>query len=107
MDNAKGLVVASQDGDCPAFVDSGTLGRCERGLVDFSLFDGREFTQASLPTPPVVGTFDPSRDGQPEVLPGEPALTVQDVLCSSEQNDSIAALSAQAPTAPIDPGSPR
>lgn len=48
-------------------------------------------------------SFRSSRDGEAQFLSGEPPLTVQDVFCSCEKNDSIAALSAHAPTLPIDP----
>lgn len=60
-------------------------GRCERGPVDCFIFDGREFAEPSLPSPAVVGPVDPGRDGQWEVLSGEPPLTVQDVLLQQRE----------------------
>src|ERR1700722_7860054 len=69
------------NGTAPALVDSG-LGSsgCGCGLVDCLVFDGCEAAERSLPTAPVVGALDPGDDGQAQVLPCGPALTVQDVL---------------------------
>ena len=52
----------------------------------------------------VIGGFDPDHDRKAELLSGLPALSVQHVLL--EKNDSMAALSAQAPTRPIEPARP-
>lgn len=54
----------------------------------------------------VVGLLDPGQDRQAQLVAGDPALTVQDVLLQQAEEDSIAALSAQAPTRPIDPCRP-
>jgi len=59
-----------------------------------------------LPASAVVGAFDPGDDRQAQLLAGGPALSVENVLCSSEKNDSLAALSPHAATRPIDPSRP-
>lgn len=69
----------------PRLLLTRVLGRCERGPVDCFIFDGREFSQPSLPSPAVVGPLDPGCDGQSEVLSGEPPLTVQNVLLQQRE----------------------
>jgi hypothetical protein len=65
----------------------GVLCRCERGPIDRVIFDGRELSHVSLRSPAVVGPFDPGRDGQLEFLPGEPPLTVQDILLQQREDE--------------------
>ena len=77
-----------------------------RGLVDCLVFDGCEAAEASLLSSAVVGALDPGDDGQPQLLAGGPALAVQDVLLQQAKKDSMAALSPQAPTRPMDPVRP-
>jgi hypothetical protein len=59
--------------------------------------------ERSLSSASVVGPFDPGHDRGAEVLPSHPGAAVEDVLRNSAKNDSMAALSPQAPTLPIDP----
>lgn len=44
------------------------------------VFDGREFPECSLTSPPVVGVLDPGDDLVAELIAGAPASTVQHVL---------------------------
>jgi hypothetical protein len=41
----------------------------------------------------MISALDPGDDGQTQLLPRRPALTVQDVLLQQRENDSMAALS--------------
>jgi hypothetical protein len=68
--------------------------------------DRGEFTEAALPTLPVVGPLDPDHDRQAQFRPGGPSLLVEDVFCNRAKKGSIAALSPQAPNRHVDPDSP-
>ena len=52
---------------------------------------------------PVVGSFNPGHDGEPQLLAGGPGAAVQRVLLEQAKKDSMAALSSAAPTLPIEP----
>ena len=67
--------------------------------------DWGEASEGVLRASAVVGVLDPDDDRQAESCAGLPPPAVEDVLCSRLKNDSIAALSAHAPTLPIDPRS--
>jgi hypothetical protein len=59
-----------------------------------------------LPAPAVVAALDPGDDRRPQLLASGPALPVEHVLLQQREKDSIAALSPQAPTRPIEPTRP-
>jgi hypothetical protein len=50
----------------------------------------------------MVGGLDPRDDRQTQFEAGGPATAVEDVLLQEAENDSIAALSAQVPTLPLE-----
>jgi hypothetical protein len=54
----------------------------------------------------VVGLLDPGDDRQAEFVAAGPAPAFRTFFCSSAKNDSMAALSAQVATRPIDPRRP-
>ena len=52
-------------------------GRCGHDCFEL---DGRQLTEHTLTSAPVIGPFDPGHDGEAEVVAGGPALTVEHVL---------------------------
>ena len=56
--------------------------------------DGGELAERPLAAAPVVGAFDPGDDREAGLVAGVPGLRSGTLVCSSEKNDSIAALSA-------------
>ena len=76
------------------------------GLVQCLELDRGESAEAVLSPSAVVGAFDPGDDREAELFSRVPALAVETFFCSKLKNDSMAALSAQAPTRPIDPRRP-
>ena len=73
-------------------------------VEQFELY-GRESAEGALAAAAVVGAFNPGHDRQAQVVAGAPKRRSRTLFCSSAKNDSIAALSPQAPTRPIDPTS--
>jgi hypothetical protein len=70
-------------------------------VKQFELYWG-ESAEASLAA--VVGLLDPGDDREAEFFAGVPALPVENVLLQQGENDSIAALSPQAPPGPSSRG---
>ncbi len=76
------------------------------GLVQYLELDRGESAEAVLSPSAMVGHLDPDDDREAELVRSIQRRRLRTFFCSSEKKDSIAALSAQAPTRPIDPRSP-
>jgi hypothetical protein len=75
-------------------------------VIDGFTLDRGEETETALPAAMVVGFLNPGHDGEPQLLLGFPSLTIQDVILEQAKNYSMAALSPQALTRPIEPARP-
>lgn len=71
-------------------------------LVGYLVFEWGEFSEGSLAPSAVVGGVDPTDQREAQLLAGGPFLTVETLVWTRLKKDSMAALSAQVPTAPID-----
>ena len=73
------------------------------GLVKRLALDRCESAEGVLAASTVVGGLDPDDDRQPELFAVRQRRRFRTFFCSRLKNDSIAVLSAQVPTRPIEP----
>lgn len=85
-------------------VDSFSLCRqAGGGLHDCFELDGGQLPESALTSSAVVTGFDPVHDREPEVIAVSQDRWLRTIFCSRLNQFSMAALSAHAPTRPIDP----
>jgi hypothetical protein len=75
------------------------------GLVKRLALVRCESAEGVLAASTVVGGLDPDDDRQPELFAVRQRRRFRTFFCSRLKNDSMAALSAHAPTRPIEPSS--
>src|SRR4051794_9285371 len=76
------------------------------GLEECLVFDRHGAAEGVLASAAVVGLLDPDQDRQAQSCRVVQRFRSRTFFCSREKNDSMAALSAHAPTRPMDPVRP-